>query len=104
MLNDKLNAINELLSNQSYAEGFVPSQLDRLIFEALESEPDTKYDHIHRWYKHIHSFNKDYSTFTTTSLTLQTFLSSLNVSFQYCYLYYFIGKRKCLTHFCSCNL
>lgn len=53
-----LKALNTFLSENSYIDGFVPSQADVSVFDALKSKcPDkAKYPHAARWYRHIASF------------------------------------------------
>merc|ERR1712227_540052 len=40
----------------SYIEGFVPSQADTAVFEALAGAPKSDTPHALRWYNHIKSF------------------------------------------------
>lgn len=53
-----LKALDAYLAEHSYIEGFVPSQADAAVFDALKNKcPDrSKYPHAERWYKHIESY------------------------------------------------
>ena len=53
-----LKALDSYLTEHSYIEGFVPSQADGAVFDALKGKcPDrSKYPHAERWYLHIKSF------------------------------------------------
>merc|ERR1712177_78413 len=65
-----IKALNTYLEENSYIEGYVPSQADTSVFEALGKAPSADNDHALRWYNHIKSFgagmkqfakaNKDY--------------------------------------------
>merc|ERR1711899_222799 len=50
-----VKALNDYLAENSYIEGYVPSQADTAVFEALSGAPkDAPY--ALRWYNHIKSF------------------------------------------------
>jgi len=52
-----LKALNTFLEDHSYVEGFVPSQADVAVFDAVKKAPaKDKYPHAARWYAHILSF------------------------------------------------
>merc|ERR1712226_977339 len=52
-----LKALNTFLEDHSYIEGFVPSQADVAVFDAVKKAPaKDKYPHAARWYAHILSF------------------------------------------------
>merc|ERR1712042_120409 len=51
-----VKALNEFLAEHSYIEGFVPSQADTAVFEALAGAPKSDTPHALRWYNHINSF------------------------------------------------
>merc|ERR1711992_288624 len=53
-----LKALNEFLADNSYIEGYVPSQADVAVFDALKGKAPAKdaYPHAARWYAHISSF------------------------------------------------
>merc|ERR1712032_422203 len=50
-----VKALNEYLAENSYIEGYVPSQADTAVFEALAAAPKDA-PHALRWYNHIKSF------------------------------------------------
>merc|ERR1711983_714409 len=50
-----VKALNEYLAENSYIEGYVPSQADTAVFEALSGAPKDA-PHALRWYNHIKSF------------------------------------------------
>jgi elongation factor 1-beta len=52
-------ALNQYLADKSYIEGFLASQADNVIFEALGSAPPTDLFHALRFFKHINSFNEN---------------------------------------------
>merc|ERR1712170_164596 len=51
-----VKALDEFLAEHSYIEGFVPSQADTAVFEALAGAPKSNTPHALRWYNHIKSF------------------------------------------------
>merc|ERR1712027_193993 len=51
-----VKALNEYLAENSYIEGYVPSQADTAVFEALSGAPKSDTPHALRWYNHIKSF------------------------------------------------
>merc|ERR1712121_277826 len=51
-----VKALNEFLAEHSYIEGYVPSQADTAVFEALAGAPKADTPHALRWYNHIKSF------------------------------------------------
>ena len=51
-----VKALDEFLAEHSYIEGFVPSQADTAVFEALAGAPKSDTPHALRWYNHIKSF------------------------------------------------
>merc|ERR1712154_251104 len=50
-----VKALNEYLAENSYIEGYVPTQADTAVFEALSGAPKDA-PHALRWYNHIKSF------------------------------------------------
>ncbi|XP_061684165.1 phenylalanine--tRNA ligase beta subunit isoform X1 [Syngnathoides biaculeatus] len=54
-----LNALNGFLMDKSYIEGFVPSQADTAIFDAITTAPPPTFCHLLRWYTHIKSFHRE---------------------------------------------
>uniref|UniRef100_A0A674P223 Elongation factor 1-beta n=1 Tax=Takifugu rubripes TaxID=31033 RepID=A0A674P223_TAKRU len=53
-----LKVLNDFLSYRSYIEGYVPSQADTVVFDAISSPPPADLVHALRWYNHIKSFQK----------------------------------------------
>ncbi|XP_071335617.1 elongation factor 1-beta [Trachinotus anak] len=51
-----LKVLNDFLSDRSYIEGYVPSQADVAVFEAISSPPTANLCHALRWYNHIKSY------------------------------------------------
>ncbi|XP_029030224.1 elongation factor 1-beta [Betta splendens] len=51
-----LVVLNDFLSERSYIEGFVPSQADVAVFEAISKPPSADLCHALRWYNHIKSY------------------------------------------------
>ncbi|XP_026185236.1 elongation factor 1-beta [Mastacembelus armatus] len=51
-----LKVLNDFLSARSYIEGFVPSQADVAVFEAISTPPSADLCHALRWYNHIKSY------------------------------------------------
>uniref|UniRef100_A0A1A7WUG7 Elongation factor 1-beta n=2 Tax=Iconisemion striatum TaxID=60296 RepID=A0A1A7WUG7_9TELE len=51
-----LKALDDFLADRSYVEGFVASQADVAVFDAIPSPPPQTFCHLRRWYNHIKSF------------------------------------------------
>ncbi|XP_043549257.1 elongation factor 1-beta isoform X1 [Chiloscyllium plagiosum] len=51
-----LKVLNDYLADRSYIEGYVPSQADIAVFEALGAPPLADFYHALRWYNHILSY------------------------------------------------
>nr|XP_057941958.1 elongation factor 1-beta [Doryrhamphus excisus] len=51
-----LKVLNDFLSDRSYIEGYVPSQADVAVFEAVASSPPAELCHALRWFNHIKSY------------------------------------------------
>lgn len=62
-----LKALNDYLVDHSYIEGFVPSQADTAVFEAMKGAPESSYPHALRWYNHIKSFGAGMKQFAKAS-------------------------------------
>ncbi|PSN55403.1 Serine--tRNA ligase [Blattella germanica] len=62
-----MSALNEFLSDQSYVDGYLPSQADTLVFEAMKTPPSHSYPHALRWYYHIKSYDGDRKSFPLSS-------------------------------------
>lgn len=54
-----LKALNDFLADKSYMEGFVASQADTAMFNAIPSAPSPTFCHLLRWYNHIKSFQRE---------------------------------------------
>ena len=50
-------ALNNYLASKSYIEGFLASQADNVVFEALGAAPPADLFHALRFFKHISSYN-----------------------------------------------
>lgn len=72
-----VKALDAFLADNSYIEGFVPSQADTAVFEALKGAPGSDTPHAQRWYNHVKSFaagmkqfakaSKDAAAYTTAA-------------------------------------
>merc|ERR1712123_82093 len=62
-----VKALNTYLEENSYIEGFVPSQADTSVFEALGKAPASEFAHALRWYNHIKSFGAGMKQFAKAS-------------------------------------
>ena len=51
-------ALNQYLANKSYIEGYLASQADNVIYEALSAAPPADLFHALRFFKHISSYNE----------------------------------------------
>merc|ERR1711936_198413 len=69
-----VKALNEYLADNSYIEGFVPSQADTSVFEALAGAPKDA-PHALRWYNHIKSFAAGMKQFPKASKDAATYPS-----------------------------
>uniref|UniRef100_UPI00398F5CF7 elongation factor 1-beta n=1 Tax=Pristiophorus japonicus TaxID=55135 RepID=UPI00398F5CF7 len=57
-----LKLLNDFLADRSYIEGYVPSQADIAVFEALGTPPSAAFFHALRWYNHIRSYESTKSS------------------------------------------
>merc|ERR1711970_352836 len=62
-----VKALNEFLAEHSYIEGYVPSQADTAVYEALAGSPKADTPHALRWYNHIKSFGAGMKQFAKAS-------------------------------------
>ena len=51
-------ALNKYLASKSYVEGFLASQADNVVFEALGAAPPADLFHALRFFKHISSYSE----------------------------------------------
>ncbi|CAF1127143.1 unnamed protein product [Adineta steineri] len=49
--------LNNFLADKSYIEGYYPSQVDVVVFEAMKKVPSADLENAFRWYNHISSFD-----------------------------------------------
>merc|ERR1719336_223492 len=70
-----LKALNEFLAEHSYIEGYVPSQADTAVFEALSGAPKSDTPHALRWYNHIKSFAAGMKQFPKASKDASAYTS-----------------------------
>uniref|UniRef100_UPI0037E8DAFC phenylalanine--tRNA ligase beta subunit n=1 Tax=Semicossyphus pulcher TaxID=241346 RepID=UPI0037E8DAFC len=54
-----LKALNDFLADKSYVEGFVATQADTAMLDAIPSAPSPTFCHLMRWYNHIKSFQRE---------------------------------------------
>merc|ERR1711868_341713 len=69
-----VKALNEYLAENSYIEGYVPSQADTAVFEALAGAPKDA-PHALRWYNHIKSFAAGMKQFPKASKDAASYTS-----------------------------
>lgn len=62
-----VKALNEFLAEHSYIEGYVPSQADTAVYEALAGAPKSDTPHALRWYNHVKSFGAGMKQFAKAS-------------------------------------
>jgi len=62
-----VKALDAFLADNSYIEGYVPSQADTAVFEALKGAPGSDTPHALRWYNHIKSFGAGMKQFAKAS-------------------------------------
>merc|ERR1712080_790400 len=60
-----VKALDAFLADHSYIEGYVPSQADTQVYEALGAAPTEA--HALRWYNHIKSFGPGMKQFAKAS-------------------------------------
>ncbi|CAM2106869.1 unnamed protein product [Caretta caretta] len=53
-----LQLLNNFLANKSYIEGYVPSQADIAVFEAVSTPPPADLFHALHWDNHMKSYEK----------------------------------------------
>jgi len=70
-----VKALDTFLSENSYIEGFVPSQADTCVFEALKNAPGADLPHALRWYNHIKSFGAGMKQFAKSQKDASAYTS-----------------------------
>merc|ERR1719309_726414 len=70
-----VKALNEYLAENSYIEGYVPSQADTAVYEALAGAPGSDCPHALRWYNHIKSFGAGMKQFAKASKAAGDYVS-----------------------------
>merc|ERR1711931_280119 len=58
-----VKTLNEYLEGKSYIDGFVPSQADVSVFEAMGKAPSASFAHALRWYNQISSYGSEKAKF-----------------------------------------
>merc|ERR1712200_193531 len=56
-----LQVLNKFLEDKSYVDGYVPSQADVVVFNAM-SQPDEKFVHALRWFMHMMSYKSSFTS------------------------------------------
>merc|ERR1711908_236753 len=56
-----LEKLNTFLLDNSYAGGWVPSQVDVALFNAIKSSPNAKYVNALRWWNNISSYKSEFA-------------------------------------------
>merc|ERR1712190_426382 len=71
-----LKALDKHLADNSYIEGYVPSQADTAVFDAFKGKtPDrSTYPHAERWFLHIKSFEASKKQFPKSSKPADSYL------------------------------
>merc|ERR1712168_1783314 len=57
-----LEKLNAFLLDNSYAGGWVPSQVDVALFNAIKSSPDAEYVNALRWWNNIASYKSEFAS------------------------------------------
>lgn len=65
-----LKVLNGFLSDRSYIEGYVPSQADVAVFDAISAPPTADLSHALRWFNHIKSYQSQKSSLPGVKKTL----------------------------------
>uniref|UniRef100_A0A8C2PHS8 Elongation factor 1-beta n=1 Tax=Capra hircus TaxID=9925 RepID=A0A8C2PHS8_CAPHI len=54
-----LQVLSDYLADKSYIEGYMPSQADMAVFEAVSGPPPADLCHALHWYNHVKSYEKE---------------------------------------------
>jgi len=57
-----LEKLNAFLVENSYTGGWVPSQVDVALFNAIKSSPDAKFVNALRWWNNINSYKAEFAS------------------------------------------
>merc|ERR1712193_416865 len=60
-----LEKLDSFLLSNSYAGGWVPSQIDVALFNAIKSSPDAKFVNALRWWNNINSYKAEFASLPT---------------------------------------
>merc|ERR1711890_93975 len=71
-----VKALDAFLADNSYIEGYVPSQADTAVFEALKGAPGSDTPHAQRWYNHIKSFAAGMKQFAKASKDASAYVAA----------------------------
>ncbi|ELU16117.1 hypothetical protein CAPTEDRAFT_155717 [Capitella teleta] len=63
--------VNTHLTDRSYIEGYMPSQSDCVVFQALSQAPSGNLPNLQRWYKHIKSYGSQIASFPGVKKSLE---------------------------------
>ena len=70
-----VTALNAFLAENSYIEGYVPSQADTAVFQALKGAPSSDTPNALRWYNHIKSFGEGMKQFAKSKKAASEYTS-----------------------------
>jgi elongation factor 1-beta len=57
-----LEKLNSFLLNNSYAGGWIPSQIDVKLFNSIKSAPNAKFENALRWWTNIDSYKAEFES------------------------------------------
>merc|ERR1711970_315621 len=57
-----LEKLNTFLLSNSYAGGWIPSQIDVALYNAIKSSPDAKFVNALRWWNNIASYKAEFAS------------------------------------------
>merc|ERR1712193_29561 len=60
-----LEKLDAFLVDNSYTGGWVPSQVDVALFNAIKSSPDAKFVNALRWWNNINSYKAEFASLPT---------------------------------------
>ncbi|ELU13298.1 hypothetical protein CAPTEDRAFT_179520 [Capitella teleta] len=71
--NAGLKVLNEFLADKSFIQGFVPSQADVAVFEAMSGAPAESFVNALRWYNQIKSYGSQKSSLPGVKGTVDSY-------------------------------